>query len=325
MSEASTEDVTAPFVRPDVALFLQYLNALPGPKIHEVGAVAARQMTQAMAGIADLETGPLAVIRDVAMPAPHGGEIALRLFDARETREPGPVLVFFHGGGWVLGDLDGYAPVCAEIARVLDLPVVSVDYRLAPEHPWPAGPDDAEAAARWVAEAPAALGLSPTSLVLAGDSAGGTLTIVSALALRDQPAAVPVLAQWAIYPAADFVTHYSSFTEFGAGYFLTQESIGWFGASYAPDPTDWRGSPMAAASLAGLPPALVTTASLDPIRDQGRAYAAGLAKAGVPVDFREAKGNVHGFINLRKAIPSSQADLLASLAVLKTIVAQARP
>ena len=316
--------MTEPFVRPDVALFLQYLNSLPGPRIHELDAPAARAMTRPMRDVADLPTARLATIRDLAMPGPDGGEIALRLYDARETREPGPVLVFFHGGGWVLGDLDGYDPPCAEMARVLDLPVVSVDYRLAPEQPWPAGPDDAEAAARWVASAPEALGLTPTSLVLAGDSAGGTLTIVTALALRDRPAAVPVLAQWAIYPAADFVGHYPSYTDFGAGYFLTQDSIRWFGESYAPDPTDWRGSPMAADSLEGLPPALVTTASLDPIRDQGRAYAAGLAKAGVAVSFREAKGNIHGFINLRKAISSAQADLLDSLATLKAIVAEAQ-
>lgn len=310
-----------PFVRPDVALFLNYLNALPGPKIHEIGAVAAREMTRAMRGVADLETGPLAILRDLIMPGPNGGTIALRLFDARATREPGPVLVFFHGGGWVLGDLDGYEPPCAEIARVLDLPVVSVDYRLAPEHPWPGGPDDCEAAARWVASAPAALGLTPTALVLAGDSAGGTLAIVTALALRDMPAAVPVIAQWAIYPAADLATHYPSYTEFRDGYFLTEESIRWFGESYAPDPAHWRGSPMVAA-LAGLPPALVTTAGLDPIRDQGRAYAAGLAKAGVPVSFVEARGNIHGFLNLRKAIPSSQADLHDNLALLKILVAQ---
>ena len=310
-----------PFVRPDVALFLNYLNALPGPKIHEIGAVAAREMTRAMRGVADLETGPLALLRDLTMPGPNGGTIALRLFDARATREPGPVLVFFHGGGWVLGDLDGYEPPCAEIARVLDLPVVSVDYRLAPEHPWPGGPDDCEAAARWVASAPAALGLTPTALVLAGDSAGGTLAIVTALALRDMPAAVPVIAQWAIYPAADLATHYPSYTEFRDGYFLTEESIRWFGESYAPDPTHWRGSPMVA-PLAGLPPALVTTAGLDPIRDQGRAYAAGLARAGVPVSFVEARGNIHGFLNLRKAIPSSQADLHDNLALLKILVAQ---
>jgi acetyl esterase len=315
--------VTEPFVRPDVTLFLHYLNALPGPKIHEVGAVAARQMSVAMRGVADLETGPLAVLRDLAMPGPGGGEIALRLFDARESREPGPVLVFFHGGGWVLGDLDSYEPPCAEIARALDLPVVSVGYRLAPEHPWPAAPEDSEAAARWIAGAPAALGLQPTSLVLAGDSAGGNLAIVTALALRNKPAAVPVIAQWALYPSADMTTHYPSFAEFGQGYFLTQESMAWFGQQYAPDPTDWRASPMVA-DLAGLPPALVTTASLDPIRDQGRAYAAGLARAGVPVSFREAVGTVHGFINLRKAIPSAQADLVDNLAVLSQIIAQAQ-
>ena len=315
--------MTAPFVRPDVALFLQYLNALPGPRAHEVGAVAARAMTRAMATIADLEVGPLAVKRDVAMPAPGGGEIALRLFDARATREPGPVLVFFHGGGWVLGDLDGYEPVCAEIARTLDLPVVSVDYRLAPEHPWPAGPEDCEAAARWIAYAPDALGLAPTALVLAGDSAGGTLTIVTAIALRDRPAAVPAIAQWAIYPAADLANHYPSFTQFRAGYLLTEEMMRWFNDAYAPDVADWRGSPMVA-PLAGLPPALVTTASLDPIRDQGRAYAAGLAQAGVAVSFREAEGNIHGFLNLRKAIPSSQPDFLDNLAVLKTMIAQAQ-
>jgi len=314
--------VTEPFVRPDVALFLKYLNALPGPKIHEVGAVAGREMSRAMRGVADLDTGPLAVLRDLTMPGPDGNDITLRLFDARASREPGPVLVFFHGGGWVLGDLDGYEPPCAEMARALDLPIVSVDYRLAPEHPWPAGPNDAEAAARWVASAPEALGLKPTSLVLAGDSAGGTLTIVIALALRDTPAAVPVVAQWAIYPAADLATHYPSYADFREGYFLTDESMRWFNDSYAPDITDWRGSPMVA-PLAGLPPALVTTAGLDPIRDQGRAYAAGLAQAGVPVTFREAAGNIHGFINLRKAIPSAQGDFLASLAVLKTIIAQA--
>jgi acetyl esterase len=314
--------VTEPFVRPDVALFLKYLNSIPGPKIHEIGAVAAREMSHAMRDVADLPTGLLAVLRDLTMPGPGGGEIALRLFDSREARGPGPVLVFFHGGGWVLGDLDGYEPPCAEMARTLDLPVVSVAYRLAPEHPWPAGPDDCEAAARWVATAPQALGLAPTSLVLAGDSAGGTLAIVTALALRDQAAAVPVIAHWAIYPAADLATHYPSYTEFRAGYFLTEESIRWFGESYAPDATHWRGSPMVA-PLAGLPPALVTTAGLDPIRDQGRAYAAGLAQAGVPVCFREARGNVHGFINIRKAIPSAQADFLGDLAILKSIIAEA--
>ena len=308
-----------PYVRADVRGFLDYLNNLPGPRTHQMSAPAARELYRATKDIADPPVGDLAVVRDLAIPGP-AGTIAARLFDVRERREPGPAVAFFHGGGFVIGDLDTHASFCAEMARVLDLAVVSVDYRLAPEAKWPAAPDDCEAAARWMADSPDALGRAVTSLVVSGDSAGGTLAIVTALALRDMPAAVPVIAQWAIYPAADLATHYPSYTEFRDGYFLTEESIRWFGESYAPDPTHWRGSPMVA-PLAGLPPALVTTAGLDPIRDQGRAYAAGLAKAGVPVSFVEARGNIHGFLNLRKAIPSSQADLHDNLALLKILVA----
>ena len=152
--------------------------------------------------VADAPAGELAVIRDLSCPGP-AGDIGLRLYDARESREAGPLFLFFHGGGFVLGDLDTHEPFCAEIARQLDMPVVAVDYRLAPEHPWPAGIEDCIAAARWVGGSPEALGRTTTGLVLAGDSAGGNFTIVTALALRDEPAAVPVLAQWPIYPAAD--------------------------------------------------------------------------------------------------------------------------
>lgn len=314
--------MSEPFVRPDVAAFLGYLNALPGPRLWELDAPAARAMAAATRGVADVPTGPIAVARDLAMPAPDGGHIPLRLFNARVDRGAGPVVLFFHGGGWVLGDLDSYEPVCAEIARRLDMPVVSVGYRLAPEHPWPAAPDDCEAAARWVASAPADLGLSPTALVLAGDSAGGNLAIVTAMALRDAAAAVPVAAQWAIYPATDMVTQYASFAEFGDAYLLTRESMTWFDQAYRPDKTSWRASPLGGL-LKGLPAALVSTASLDPIRDQGRAYAAALAGAGVAVTFREARGLIHGYINLRRAIPSGDADLSADLAVLAGIVAEA--
>jgi len=312
--------VTEPFVRPDVSAFLQYLASVPVPRIHEVDPATARRQASAMAGVADVPVADIAVKRDIRMPGP-GGDIPLRLYDTRASRDPGPAIVFFHGGGWVLGDLASYDSACAEIARTLDLPLVSVDYRLAPEAPWPAGPDDCEAAARWIASAPAELGLRPTSLVLAGDSAGGTLTIVTAIALREKPAALPAIAQWAIYPAADMVTHYPSFKALGAGYLLTEEAMTWFNGHYRPDVTDWRGSPMVA-DLAGLPPAVVTTASLDPIRDQGRAYAAGLANAGVPVSFREARGNIHGFLTLRRAIPSSAGDVAESLAALKSLLSE---
>jgi len=310
-----------PFVRPDVRLFLDYLNGLPGPKSHEAGPEEARRMIVASRHVADAPVGTLAVIRDLACPGP-AGYIPLRLYDARETREAGPLVLFFHGGGFVLGDLDTHAPFCAEMARALDLPVLAVDYRLAPEHPFPAGPEDGIAAARWAAESPETLGRAVTGLVPCGDSAGGNFAIVVSLALRDDPAAAPVVAQWPIYPAADPAKGYPSYQDFGQGYLLTHEGMDWFDACYRPAKADWRYSPLLK-SQEGMPPTLVVTASLDPIRDQGRAYAAACAQAGVPVVFREAQGTIHGFINLRKAIPSSQADVEAGFAALRLILAEA--
>ena len=315
------DSMTEPFVRPDVRMFLQFLNSLPGPKMHELPPEGARAQMVAMKDIADLPAGELATLLDLKIPGPAGG-IRARLFDARASREPGPAIVFFHGGGFVIGDLDTHASFCAEMARVLDLPLIAVDYRLAPEAPWPAAPDDCEAAARWVAESPADLGRSVTSLVLCGDSAGGNLTIVTAMALRDMPAKVPVIAQLPFYPAADMSQPYPSYDEFADGYLLTKDGMEWFSAAYAAEATHVRTSPLTG-NLADLPPAVVVTASLDPIRDQGRAYAAALAKAGVPVIFREAKGQIHGFITLRKAIPSSIADVSAALAALKHVSTEA--
>jgi acetyl esterase len=310
--------MTEPYVRPDVRLFLDYLNRLPGPRTHEVGPNEARVMMLASRHVADAPVGELAVIRDLSFQGPDG-EIGLRLFDARETRGPGPLFLFFHGGGFVLGDLDTHAPFCAEMARALDLPVLAVDYRLAPEHPWPAGAEDCIAAARWAASSPEALGREVTGLVIAGDSAGGNFAIVASLSLRDQSAAVPVLAQWPIYPASDPAKGYPSFEDFGEGYLLTRQSMKWFDDCYRPDPADWRYSPMVK-SQEGMPPTLVITAGLDPIRDQGRAYAAECIRAGVPTVYREAEGNIHGFINLRKAIPSSNADVAGCVAALKLML-----
>jgi acetyl esterase len=309
-----------PYVRPDVRAFLDYLNAVSGPRAHELGPAEAREMMRAGRHLIDAPAGELALIRNLSCPGP-GGDIKLRLYDARETREAGPLLLFFHGGGFVMGDLDSHEPLCAEIARQLDLPVLAVDYRLAPEHPWPAGVEDAIAAAYWAAEGHEALGRAVTGLILAGDSAGGNFTIVTALALRDTPAAVPVLAQWPIYPAADPGKGYPSYEDFGEGYLLTKPGMDWFEDCYAADHKDWRYSPLVK-SQAGLPPTLVVTASLDPIRDQGRAYAAACIKAGVPTIFREAEGNIHGFMTIRKAIPSSERDLGGCIAALKLLLGE---
>ena len=313
--------MTEPFVRPDARGFLDYLASMPGPKMHELDATAARAVYVMMKDVADPPIGELGTVLDLKIPGP-AGDIPARLFDPRASREPGPAVVFFHGGGFVIGDLDSHASFTAEMARVLDLPVIAVDYRLAPEAKWPAAPDDCEAAARWVADSPSGLGRSVTSLILAGDSAGGNLAIVSAMALRDQPAKAPVIAQLPFYPAADMSQEYPSYSEFADGYLLTRDSMEWFDAAYQAEASHIRTSPLVG-DLAGMPPAVVVTASLDPIRDQGRAYAAGLAKAGVPVVFREAKGNIHGFITLRKVIPSSVGDVMGALAALKDIIVEA--
>lgn len=307
--------------RPDVAMFLAFLNALPGPRMHELPPEAGRAIYVASKDAADLPVGDLSVIRDVAAPGPVG-DIKLRLFDSRTERGAGPVVVFFHGGGFVIGDLDTHAGFCAEMARQLDLPVVAVDYRLAPENPFPAAPEDCEAAARWVASNPAALGIKATGLVLAGDSAGGALTIVTAMALRDEPAAVPVIVQFPIYPTVDRASAYASYDLFKDGRLLTKESMDWFDKAYAADMSHWRAAPLGG-SHKGMPPTLVITAGLDPLRDQGRAYAAALIAEGVPTIYREAVGNIHGFVTLRKGIPSSQQDVAGALSVLKAMIAEA--
>jgi acetyl esterase len=274
-----------------------------------------------MKDVGDPAVGELGTLLDLSIPGP-AGDIPARLYDPRASREPGPAVVFFHGGGFVIGDLDSHGSFTAEMARALDLPVIAVDYRLAPEFPWPAAPDDCEAAARWVASSPTELGRSITSLILSGDSAGGNLTIVTAAALRDQAAKVPVIAQLPFYPATDASKEYPSYSEFSEGYLLTRDSMEWFMAAYKSEGDHIRSSPLLG-DLAGMPPAVVVTASLDPIRDQGRAYAAALALAGVPVVFREAKGNIHGFITLRKAIPSSVGDVMGAFAALKDIITEA--
>lgn len=313
--------MTEPYVRPDVKAFLAFLNNLPGPKTHELSAPEARMAYAMMKDVADPPAGELAIKRDLAVPGP-AGDVRVRFYDPRERREPGPALVFFHGGGFVIGDLETHDSFCAAAARSLDLPVIAVDYRLAPEHPFPAAPDDCEAAARWVAGSPAELDRAITGLVLAGDSAGGNLTIVTAQTLRDRPAKVPVIAMWPIYPVVDDAPKYQSFNDFGDGFLLTRDSMRWFSEHYAATEGDVRNTPILHRQ-AGLPPTLLVTAGLDPLRDQGRAYAGELIRAGVPTVYREAVGTIHGFITLRKAIPSAEGDVAACFRVLKDIINEA--
>jgi acetyl esterase len=312
--------MTAHFTRPDVAMFLAYLNSVEGPKMHEVPAPEARQMMLAMQPLAEADTGEIAVKRDLAIAGP-AGTIPARLYDTRTDRGPTPVMVFFHGGGFVIGDIQTHEPYCAEAARQLDMPVVSIDYRLAPEHPFPAAAEDCEAAARWVASSPAELGLTVTGLVTSGDSAGGNLTIVTTMALRDDPAAVPVLVQHPIYPVVTADADWPSMRDFADGYLLTADGMAWFHNAYQAAPDDYRGSPLNF-DQAGMPPTVVTTASLDPLRDQGIAYHQTLLAAGVQSVHISADGNIHGHINLRKAVPSSADDIRANLDAVKAMLAE---
>jgi acetyl esterase len=312
-------------MRPDTRSYLDAVAAQGRPPMNDQTVALIRQLPpeviDSMLQTFELPVGELGEIRDVAMPGP-GGEIALKLFDVRRDRGASPVVVFYHGGGFTIGSISTHAPLAAEISRQLDLPVVSVEYRLAPEHKWPAAPDDAEAAARWIAESGALFGREFTGLVLCGDSAGGALTLITALALRDRPAALPVVLQIAIYPVTDRSVPYTSASAFGDGYGLNSPEISYFDEAYSSDKDHWRASPLLA-ELSGLPPLVLATAGLDPLRDEGRAFASKAALAGVDTIYREYSGTIHGCFTYRRAIPSAQDDFVGLLGLAREMLGRA--
>ncbi len=308
---ASVQAAEAPTVRPDVRAYLDALAEQPRPPMNAKTIAMIRQIPpaqiEAMMARSEKPIGEIAVDKKLSMPGP-GGTMELRMFDAKKERAPGPVLVFYHGGGFIVGSIGTHAALAAEMARQLDVPVVSVEYRLAPEHKWPAAPDDAEAAARWIAANGAALGRQFTGLILSGDSAGGTLTLSTALALREKPASLPVKLLIPLYPMADASKPYPSMEMFKIGYGLDRTDTSFYDTAYAPDVNSPRHSTLLA-DLAGLPPTVLATAGLDPLRDGGRAFAAKLILSGVQVSYYEAAGNIHGFATFRQGIPSAQNDL----------------
>jgi acetyl esterase len=310
----------APYVRPDVAALLAMMAQMDSKPMEESTPDEARQLYLAMTPMIDVPAETLAVIRDLNCPGP-AGDIKLRLYDAQKNRAAGPVMVFFHGGGFVIGDLETHHNFCTTLTRILDIPIVAVDYRLAPEHPFPAAPIDCEAATRWIASNGAALDLDITGLILCGDSAGGNLTIVTTHALMAEPAAVPLLAQFPIYPVTNSGATGGSMDAFAQGYFLTATGMAWFNSHYRQTPGDPRHD-VYNLDHTGTPRTLVFTASLDPLSDQGRAYAAALTKAGVRVIHDEAEGNIHGFICLRGGVPSSTDDVNRMTTHMKTLIAE---
>ena len=240
-------------------------------------------------------------VSDLSIPGP-AGDIPARHYRPA-TAEPAPLLVFYHGGGWTIGDLDTHDALCRLTCRDADVHVLAIDYRLAPEHPAPAALDDAYAAFRWAHEHARGLGAIPGKVAVGGDSAGGNLaTVVSQLARDDEdPHAPKPVLQWLIYPRTDFTAQTRSLSLFADGYFLTKHDIDWFEAQYlggsGVEPTDPRVSPLLAESLSGLPPALIVTAGFDPLRDEGEQYAAALQAAGTAVDLRSMRSLTHAFAN----------------------------
>ena len=237
-------------------------------------------------------------VSDLSIPGP-GGQIPARHY-CPVTAKPTPLLVFFHGGGWVIGDLDTHDALCRLTCRDADIHVLSIDYRLAPEHPAPAAVDDAYAAFRWAHEHAGDLGVIPGKIAVGGDSAGANLaTVVSQLA-RDDGGPMPAL-QWLIYPRTDLTAKTRSQSLFADGFVLTKHDIEWFEAQYLGgsriEPTDPRVSPLLAQSLSGLPPALIAVAGFDPLRDEGEQYAAALQAAGTAVDLRSIGSLTHAFAN----------------------------
>jgi acetyl esterase len=261
--------------------------------------VAARrkQLADASAVGMPRRTGIHVVDRLVPGPA---GEIPVRVYRKFGSAPRPRTVMYLHGGGWVTGDLDSHDGSCRLLADVTGCVVVAVDYRLAPEHPFPAAVDDSLAAYRWIHEHADDLGVEPGKVGVMGDSAGGNLAAVVAQVTRDAQVPAPV-AQCLVYPATETRFTAPSHDLFATGFMLTRAGMEWFRSQYLPDPADWD-SPLAAPSLtddlSGLAPAAVFTAGFDPLRDDGRAYADALAKAGVPVQYRCYDDLVHGFFGM---------------------------
>ncbi len=262
-----------------------------------------------------IRTAALGPFEDVAAVADHrlpvaGGEITVRAYS---PGGPGPhaALVYYHGGGWVIGDLYTHDGLCRSLTNAARCAVVSVDYRLAPESKYPVPAEDSYAALRWVVANAARLGIDPRRVAVGGDSAGGNLATVAALMARER-GGPPLVHQVLIYPVTDHNLHTPSYLENATGYVLTREGMRWFWNHYLAREAqggEAYASPLRAPSLAGLPPALVITAECDPLRDEGEAYAARLRNAGVPVTVTRYAGMFHGFVRMTRILDKARTAL----------------
>lgn len=285
-------------VDPQLQPILDAMAPMAAVDWNSLDPATARQMTAAMPMPYQVD---LAEVRDIAVDG-HGAQLAARLYRPSADQNL-PVVVFFHGGGWVTGSLDSHDLMCRAIARDSGCAVVSVDYRLAPEFPFPTPLEDCYAAVQWVAANGASLGVNGSRLAVAGDSAGGNLAAAVALLARDRGGA-KISHQLLLYPVADADFSNGSYTENGQGYFLSSDMMHWFWKHYVGEAALASGDVPALAALcrvenlSGLPGATVVTAEFDPLRDEGEAYARRLADAGVAVETTRVPGAIHGFASM---------------------------
>ena len=298
---------------PDAAAVFKAFQEAGRPPYETVSPAEARERYLKGRFVSNPEPPELASVEPLTIPSP-AGSIPARVYTPTRLRMVNglaPGLVFFHGGGWVIGDLDSHDVVCRKLADEGELMVVSVDYRLAPEHKFPAAVDDAIASTKWIAENAKRFGIDAARLMVGGDSAGGNLAAVVAIAARDGNGP-DIAGQLLIYPAIDFAMTHPSHKEPETSILLTHSVIRWFRDHYlsgAVDVHDWRASPARATTLIGLPPAYVLTAGADPLRDEGDEYAHRLKEAGVAVTHRTFPGQFHGFFTMGKLL--QQANVAA--------------
>lgn len=283
---------------PQAQAFLDQMVAFGAQPLNTLSPEDARKAFDLLAELSELKPEPVAKVEDRLIPGPVG-QIPIRVYTPQGT-EPFPVLIFFHGGGFVLGSIKIYEELCRALTNGADCIVVSVDYRVAPEHKFPAAVEDCYAATKWVAGNAKAIGGDPTHIAVGGDSAGGNLAAVVSLMARDQ-GTPPLVYQLLVYPTTSFALDTPSCQENADGYFLTRDDMVWFRNLYLrsnADRNDPYASPLQAQDLRGLPSALVITAEFDPLRDEGEAYAARLREADVAVVCTRYNGMIHGFLSM---------------------------
>ena len=308
-------------LHPTLSAILEQLANAPAPQ--EMTVDAMRQGYDAMRAMAG-EGAPVREVVDTKIPGP-GGDIPLRVYTP-DGQPPFPMLVYFHGGGWVIGSIETHDSICRALTNAAGCVTVSVDYRLAPEHRFPAAVEDAYVATAWTAEHADSLGGDQDRIAVAGDSAGGNLAAVVALMARDKggPALV---SQVLVYPITDCRLDTASYEENANGYLLTKDGMAWFWGHYIEDEADRTSplvSPLRADHLSNLPPALVITAEFDPLRDEGEAYAARLRDAGVAVDSIRYDGMVHGFFQMTAVLDEAKQAQEKVAATLRAAFAAAQ-